>query len=283
MTTRPTPAEKPRPLRDAALAFTLLSVAPVRVGWRAQERPDIAGWFPLVGAALGGLAAGALWAVCALGGALGITSAPPGDLVTRLAWPLAVLLVAAWALASRLLHWDGLADTADGLGGAHDPAARREIMSDSATGAFGVTAVVFVALLQTASLAGLLGSGPDGSAALYAVIVVTPVIGRLAATFSCWLGTPAKPGGLGASTMGRPRVPGALATISVLGGCAVLLWVAAGGMWLGWFAGGIVAAAVIPHLIAARVGGVTGDTMGASVLLTEAVVLLAATTIVVIA
>ena len=278
----PSIATRSRPLRDAALAFTLVTALPLRVEWpEAEGRPDVAGWFPLVGALLGLLGAAIVLAAGLLIGALGpagVASYTFGPV----ALPLAVVVAASWALATRMLHWDGLADTADGLGGASEPAARRAIMSDSATGAFGATAVVFVALAQVSALAAILGSSAQPLTLKVAIIVAVPVLGRLAATMACWLGTPAGPGGLGASVMGRPSAAGALAAVTVLVACAVMLSADAGVHGVAWFAAGIVIAGAVPHVLAGRVGGVTGDIMGASVLLTEAATLLLATLVVIV-
>ena len=275
---RPT---RPRPLRDAALAFTLLTALPLRVEWpAAEERPDIAGWFPLVGAVLGLLATAIVFLAGLVVGLAGPTAAASYTF-GPVAWPLAVIVVGTWALATRMLHWDGLADTADGLGGASKPAARRAIMADSATGAFGATAVAFVALAQVASVATILGTSAVTLTVKVAVLVAVPVLGRLAATMACWFGTPANPGGLGASVVGRPRVAGALATVVVLATSAVMLHADAGTLGVGWLAAGILIAGAIPHVLAGRVGGVTGDVMGASVLLTEASLLLLATLVVI--
>ncbi len=263
------------PLRDVALAFSLLTVLPVHVEWSAEERPDIAGWFPLVGVTLGLIAAGLLLAAETI---LGLTGADPAGGLASVAWVLSIVIVIAWALATRLLHWDGLADTADGIGGAHDHEARRAIMSDSTTGAFGATAIVFVAFAQIASLA-LITGAPAPS---YALLVAVPVLGRLSATFACWLGKPAKPDGLGASVMGRPGIIGAAVTVAVLGACGAMLFATTGVTGLDWLFGGIVVAAAVPHLLARSVGGVTGDILGASVLLTETVVLFAATLVVIV-
>ncbi len=59
-----------------------------------------------------------------------------------------------------MLHWDGLADYADGLWGGSTPEARLAIMADSHTGAFGATAVAIVALVETASVASILSGQP---------------------------------------------------------------------------------------------------------------------------
>ena len=94
-----------------------------------------AAWtFPLVGLVPGALG----WAMFALagGGALG-----------------AALAISAMALVTGALHWDGLADFADGMGGGQDRAHVLEIMRDSRIGSYGVLAMILCALLQVLALA----------------------------------------------------------------------------------------------------------------------------------
>jgi len=168
-----------------------------------------------------------------------------------------------WALLTRLLHWDGLADVADGYWGSHDVERRLEIMSDSHTGAFGATAVALVAVLEVAALGAFMEYHQ------YAVFVV-PVFARFAATAAAWFGTPARPGGLGASVVNRPT---ALAAVV----CGVTLAITTYSLWRAYDLSGLYLAALgvvlamgVPHILALRFRGVTGDVMGASVLLTEA-------------
>jgi len=181
------------------------------------------------------------------------------------------LLLVLLAAATRLLHWDALADTADAW--FVSPGRRLEVMADSHVGAFGATAIALVVLLQWTALVEL-----GGSRVTAATVVLIPVFGRLAATFSSWLGKPARPGGLGASVIRRPTVFGALVSTVAVGAAVALAAVSgAGSVALGVIAfAGLVLALAVPHLIALRFGGVTGDTMGASVLVVETGVLLVA-------
>lgn len=252
---------RPRPIRDFARAVTLLTAVPVPFSHPAsaggdgdRERADSASYFPLVGLAFGLALLVVVWfSNRFFYGMSGVT---------------AVLIVSAQALATRLLHWDGLADVADGW--FVTPERRLDVMSDSAVGAFGAVAVAFLALLQVEALTAI-----ATSPVTVAPVVLAPVFGRLAATFAAWLGKPAREGGLGRSVLGPPTLPGALA-------CAAALALAFGAAWAAGASavvlsivgvGALVMALVVPHLVARRFGGVTGDTMGASVLLVETGVL----------
>jgi len=253
-----------RPLRDAGLAITLLTALPLKVRTPADsERVDAASWFPFVGLAIGTALGGIVW------------------LADRYFYGLsglaAALLLLVMAVVTRLIHYDGLADTADGWFVA--PARRLDVMADSHTGAFGAAAIVLIVLIQWNALVDL-----GGSSLTAATVVFAPVLGRCAATFSAWFGTPARAGGLGASIVGRPTVGGLVATVGSLG-AAFLLAVALGaGVLVAASTGilGLVLALVVPHLIALRFGGVTGDTMGASVLIVETAVMVLALTLVAI-
>ncbi len=247
-----------RTLRDIGLAFALLTIVPVRVeAPKPGERSHAADHFALVGVLFGAVGAGVVWLVARVGGGAEGQAA-------------ALSLVVLWALLSRGLHWDGLADVADAWTVA--PERRFEVMKDSHIGAFGVLAIVACFGLQALALGMVLERG--GAAALV-VCGVLPVFGRLAASFGAWLGKPLAGSGLGASVAGRPGA-GALGAVLVVGAC---VWAAiATGAPAGIAACGVglVAAPVVPHLIAMRFGGVNGDVLGASVILTEVAVALAA-------
>lgn len=244
--------DRSRPLRDLGLAVSLMTIIPTPAKWPGDgPKPDIAGWFPVAGLLSGALGWGFVHALEALGWHRGA--------------PLlvAAVVVTLWALFTRLLHFDGLADTADAFWGGHTPERRLEIMADSATGAFGVSAIALVLLLEVSAVAAILESGHE------APLLLAVGVSRLAATFAAWLGKPARPGGLGDSILRRPGLGGAVAAALVTALLAAAAWRSFALLGIGVVGLQIVAALVIPHLIAEKTGGVTGDVMGASVMLTE--------------
>jgi adenosylcobinamide-GDP ribazoletransferase len=238
------------PTRRFGSALSLLTVLPGG-GGAPRSDPGVAAWFPLVGAVFGLVG----YAIVKVAAELRIQMRAP--------FLVAVLIVVAWAMLSRLLHWDGLADVADGFWGAHDRERRLEIMADSQTGAFGSTAIALVAILEVIAIGVIVGQPHE------LVVLLVPVISRFSATAAAWLGTPARPGGLGHSIMGHPSTASVIVAVVPLSLVLSGLWV--GYEALGVAAGvlGIVVAFAIPHVLASRFGGVTGDVMGASVLLTE--------------
>ena len=104
-------------LTDIGSAVRLLTVVPLP----GAEGKRPVRWFPLVGWGFGAVGVGLAWA----GGLLGLASTAAGALV------LGTLIVGAWALLSGMLHWDGLADSADGLGVRGDSATRLGLPSDA--------------------------------------------------------------------------------------------------------------------------------------------------------
>lgn len=251
------PLARSNPFRDAALVLTQLTVVPLPARWPEATRPDVASYYPLVGLLLGAAGAGLVWAMRSAG--WHGNAAPV----------VAALVVGVWALLTRFLHWDGVADVFDAW---HAPTAqrRRDVMKDSHVGAFGSTAVALVAIAQVVAVASLVAARHE------AVLLALPILARLAATFSAWIGKPAVLTGLGAAVSRRPGVAGMLAASTLTAVALVLLQVALGrvGLYLG--IGGVVVALVVPDVISRRFGGVTGDTMGASILLTETALLVGA-------
>ena len=231
------------------LAVTLLTVVPLET--RRTDR-DTARSAMLLAPATGLITGGAAAFVLVAGDLLGLDGLLP-----------AALAVAATAAVTRALHLDGLADLADGLGSGRPAAEALDVMKRSDIGPFGVVTLLLTLLVQAAALA----AAPAPAVAA----LIAAVTGRLALPWACRNGVPsARPGGLGALVAGT--VPGRAAlTVTA----AVLAVAAAAGTATGGLGGALHAmAAVIVGLGAAllllrhavrRLGGVTGDVLGALV------------------
>lgn len=171
----------------------------------------------------------------------------------------AFITVAAWELLSRGLHLDSLADTADGLVAGGSRERILGIMSDSRTGAFGIAAISLLLLGKFALLSSL-GFAPGRSA-----LVCAAVIGRTALTLTCSLFNPARKEGLGSlivSSSGLREL--VIALFLGIAPLAVLF------KWQALFAASGLAAALALALYSRwKVGGLTGDTIGAGCELAE--------------
>jgi adenosylcobinamide-GDP ribazoletransferase len=224
-------------------------VAPVRAGRVDRVAAGAAmSLAPLVGAALGAV----------LGGVgLGLRWLGAPTLVA------AVVTVGLGVLLTRGLHVDGLADTVDGLGSYRDAAGALEIMKKPDVGPFGAAAIVLALLLQAACAATVLSR--SWPAALAGIAAATAA-GRLAVTWTCRRGVPAaRPDGLGAAVAGTV---GWFSAIAGLAAVAVLALPAAPGRPLqgpAAVAVSLVAAALLVRHVVRRIGGVTGDVLGAVV------------------
>lgn len=187
---------------------------------------------------------------------------------------VAVVVVAAEALVTRSMHLDGLADTADGLSAGYDAQTSLRAMKASDIGPSGVVALVVALLLQVACLAALLPSAGG-----LALAVVAWLTSRHALAWATRAGCPpAQPGGLGAlvaSSVPRPALAAAVVVTTCL---AVVMSVVAGASW--WpgpvvVAAGVAAVLVLLRRCTRRLGGITGDVLGASVEVALATSLLA--------
>lgn len=217
------------------------------------------------------------WIACSaryfplVGQLVGLLSAAVWLLVGRF-WPglpAAVLAVAAGVLATGGFHEDGLADTADGLGGGQDRERRLAIMKDSRIGSYGALALGLVLMLRIGLLASLSPwSGvvalvvAHGGARAAAVVVMAalPYAGDVDVA-------KVKPAARGA----RPRDA---AIALALGAWPLFLL----GLPRAVLAVGLTGAVSLSMALAARrlIGGVTGDVLGAVEQLAEAALLMGA-------
>lgn len=195
--------------------------------------------------------------------------------------PLArgLLAVALLALGTRALHWDGLSDVADGLTASYDRERSLAVMRTGTSGPAGTLAVVLVAGLQAAGLAALSGS-PAGC-----VLAGACVLGSRVSLATCCARPvpPARPEGLGATVAGTvPVLAAALAWLALAVALTGLLSAlpALPTQQAAWHAAAavLVAAGLTLLLVrrcTSRLGGVTGDVLGACVETSLAVLLLA--------
>jgi cobalamin 5'-phosphate synthase/cobalamin synthase len=244
-------------IAQLAAAVSFLTRLPVgrASAFDAKDVARSAQWFPLVGGLLGGISIAALWVLSWL--------FPP--MVT------AVLIVAIEAVLTGAMHFDGLADTADGFGGGNTREDVLRIMRDHAIGSYGAIALALVIGMKIAAIAALAGS-PRAIPGLF----LAPVLGRWSAVLLSATQPYARPPeddsprSVGSPTrmVGRTELTAATITAVVLAavvgrwfGAAGVLLVAAASTWWAWFC-------------RRRIGGVTGDTLGAGIEISECLVFL---------
>ncbi|MDZ7747720.1 MAG: adenosylcobinamide-GDP ribazoletransferase [Halofilum sp. (in: g-proteobacteria)] len=231
---------------DAAAAVLFLDARAAALAGAGRGRAPGAGdaVVPVVGAAVGAVGALAWWAGAAL------------------ADPLsgAVAAVAATALVTGAFHEDGLADTFDGLGGSAQREGALAIMRDSRLGTYGALALMLVVLARVAALASLGALAP-------AALIGAHALARLAALpLIRWLPYARGDDGTGKPFAGGVTLPGLAAASAFTALLGALLW--------GWqLPAAALAAGAVVALLAAwfrrRLGGITGDTLGAATQLAE--------------
>ena len=254
----PVPA---RPLSDFAAAIGFLTLLPCGRTWPEGRAPRSVGWYGWVGWLL------AAFAFLPLSLSQHYLGAP--DIARSLLF--GVLVITVWALLTRFLHWDGLADSADGIWGGSTPQRRLEIMRDSHVGAFGIAAIVLVALVQVASATLLVSHGDLWP------FLAAPVVARFSASLAAWELPAARREGLGLTAMGHAGLYERLiAGASVLGLIVCISLGATSNQFVLVTAAGVIAGLAVPRMLSKPVGGMTGDIFGASVLLVETAVLLMA-------
>jgi len=224
----------------AALRFLTIVPVPVGAGDEEAHLGRSVPYFPVVGLLIG-LAVAMLDSV--------LTHVFPPFLSS-------MLVVIALIAVSGGLHLDGLADTADGFFSSRPREKMLEIMRDSRTGPMGVAAIVCLIGLKTAAIASI---APD---LRWGAILLMPVAGRCAPAVLLALLPYARPEGGLATVFQESR--SALNALWAVGMLACVGWVVAGQM--GLFAtvvslAGMLAFAAYSH---ARIGGLTGDTLGAA-------------------
>lgn len=227
----------------AAVAFL------TAVGGAVAPDRGAAAWFGVVGAVVGAVVGGAWWAAAEL-------------------WPplaAAVLVVAVDAAITGLLHLDGLADSADGLLPPVERDRRLAIMATPDVGAFGSSVLLLTLAARVAALAALT---PDP-------VLVAGLWAASRAGMAMTMATVpyARPRGTASSFAGGRRAAATLSAVAGLG---------AAGVSRGGAATAVVPVTAVAAFVAVvalarrRLGGYTGDVLGAAGVLAETAGLLAA-------
>jgi adenosylcobinamide-GDP ribazoletransferase len=239
----------------AAIAFLTRIPTGSRAAFDAEDVGVSARWFPIVGVLIGGFSVAGL-------------------LIFRRIFPPLVtsaLIVTIGALVTGSLHLDGLADTADGFGGGRTREDMLRIMRDHAVGSYGAVALVLGIVLKAAAIAALVDR-----ADAWRYLILAPALGRwspvlLSTTLPYARGLediPSK-GAVAGLMRRRELVTSTVCAVLISAGttgwraimfCLLILAITA--LW-GWFC-------------ARRIHGVTGDTLGAAVEISEIAVLLLA-------
>jgi adenosylcobinamide-GDP ribazoletransferase len=238
-------------LNNLAASVSFLTRIPVRL----REEPSMTAavpWFPVVGAGIGVIVGGV---------AAGLAELVPMSVAAAVAVLVGVLVTGAF-------HEDGLADVADAFAGGWTVEQRLRILKDPLHGSYGVAALCGSIVLRIVALAAL------GPAAAFAGAVAAHTLGRGAAVGLMATVKVATTDGLGADY--ARSLPRRSAAIGVLG--AVVITTVATGWWAGPLAiAAVLAAATVGWLAVRKIGGVTGDVLGATEQVAECLVLVTVT------
>lgn len=240
-----------RMFRNFITAVQFLTIVTVKKDHKTDENElaESMVYFPIVGFGLGCILVyadkGLLWLL-------------PHSIANALLIVIAVVI-------TRALHIDGLADTLDGLMGGYDRKSRLHIMKDSRLGTAGAIGIVFLLLVKYAALNNLF------SGEKVAALLVAPVLARWSQTLMVFRADYGREQGMGSAFVGHLRGSGLIAASVVAIGLA------------GWVSGTsafyLVTTVVLFTLLSRwyfmrKLGGVTGDTIGAVSELNEVLVLL---------
>ena len=231
----------------AAIAFLTRLPAGRIAAFNAEDVSHSAGWFPVVGVLLGAIYVLAAFLL-------------KGHLPLAI---VAVLLVILDALATGALHFDGLADTADGFGGGTSREDILRIMRDHAIGSYGGVALTTLVALKVTAYAALLKQN-----IWIAALILTPALGRwsillLTAVLPYARTSASVVEGMGKRSLlwGTLTIAAALAASMSIRACIAT-------------AGVVIVTAAFGFFCRQRIAGITGDTLGANVQLCECVALL---------
>jgi adenosylcobinamide-GDP ribazoletransferase len=171
------------------------------------------------------------------------------------------VVIIASVLITRALHVDGLADTCDGIMGGHDHASRLAIMKDSRLGTAGAIGILSVLLLKYLCLNNLYESER------IAALLTAPALGRWSQTFMVFKSDYGREDGMGRAFVGHLRSSGLAWATTIAAGLSAFVVVRVDVRSAVLFASVMLGVLIMTLLgkryFAAKLGGVTGDTIGA--------------------
>jgi adenosylcobinamide-GDP ribazoletransferase len=237
-------------MRSFLASIAFCTRIPIFVEFNAEDIGRAARWFPVVGALLG---------LISLALSRGLMPFLPATVV-------AILILVVEALITGALHYDGLADAADGLGGGKSREDSLRIMRDHAIGSYGAIALILLVMLKAVAISSLITSNRSS-----VYLILAPVLGR----WNVVLLSRCLPYARQSEAVSRHVGTAELIWATVL--CfSITLPIA---QWHGaicWGAAGL-AVGLFSWFCLRKIGGMTGDTLGASEQISEAVVLIMGT------
>jgi adenosylcobinamide-GDP ribazoletransferase len=241
---------------DLKICIQLLTRLPVYIS-DSQEGFSISGasrLFPIVGAIVGIIAAAVLWV---------------GSWFTFPSAILALLALLTMTLVTGALHEDGLADTFDGLGGGLTREQKLSIMRDSQIGSYGVMALLFSFGLRWASLTEITEQGFD---VVLMSLIATAAASRAALPAVMHFIPVAREDGLSVGA-GKPSFDRAITALLI--GVGFLLFLLGFRTCIVAIGLSALVAGMFVYFVAMRLGGQTGDVLGATQQITETTIFLA--------
>ena len=231
-----------------AVQFLTRIPIPSAIPYSAERAGESVRYYPAVGALVGSIAALIYWFAAEF--------YPP---------MIAVLLsTSATVLVTGAFHEDGLADTADGIGGGRTQVQVLEIMRDSRNGTYGMVALTSVLLLKLVALAGM------AAATAVVALIVAHVISRLSSVVVIATSQYVRDDGTGKPTAaGTDRDSLTIALVTGAVATLLLLPVASLGAAVGAVAGGTIGHVLARLFFENKAGGYTGDCLGATQQISE--------------
>lgn len=237
-------------MKPFLIALQFLTTIPIhlKVMPTKQQNAQSLLFYPVVG----------LWIGCILFACASLLATIPIVLSTT-------LIVVLWVWLTGGLHLDGLADTSDAwVGGFGDKERTLKIMKDPSCGPIGVLSLILLCAVKWSAIYVLLDLGQ------FNALILFPLLGRIAPLFLFLTTDYVRKNGLGSSI--AEFIPRTLAIIVIIAGLLISGYFGVIGLCVSILM--LITLLYLRYIFKQRIGGITGDTIGASIEIVEAVCLL---------